>query len=350
VFPRDWGAHRRRLHSIRAARGSFVVGSAAAYATAGFGRGAATAAQFEFKCASGLPGNHPTSVHLTEMWATIEQESGGRIHTQFFPNGQLGGESALFTQLRVGAVTFFLIAAPNIASVVPMADICFLGFAFKDPDEGLRAMNGALGGYLRDEIAAKELHALRSLWGSGMFEIGSNSHPIRTPDDLQGFKIRVSAGKINVDLFKTLGASPLPLNFTEVYTSLQTKIIDGTSTPLVTMETARLYEVQKYISLTNHGWSGLMLIANGDSWKSLPPDLQEIVERNNTKYAALENREIKAGEVSVAAQLMRQGVLINQVDQTPFRTRLRSYYEYWANAFGPRVWGALENSLGRKLI
>jgi TRAP-type transport system periplasmic protein len=313
-------------------------------------RAPARSAQFEFKCASSLPADHPSTIRLTQMWAAIEQESAGRVHTLFYPNGQLGTQSAVLTQLRIGALTFLSIDAGNVATIVPVADIFFLGFAFRDQDEADRVLNGSVGGYVRDQAAAKGLHVFRTAWDSGMFQIGSNLRPIRTPDDLHGFKIRVAESKIVVDLFKGLGASPTPITITEVYTALQTKLVDGEAGPLVTIETSKFYEVNKYISLTNHSFAGQLLIANGDTWKTLPSDLQDVIDRNVAKFAALESNDVKAGNAAVATQLARQGMIINRVDQTPFRTRLRPYFAEWAGTFGPTAWGLLESSLGRKLV
>jgi TRAP-type transport system periplasmic protein len=334
---------------LRASRRGFLGASLALLPAIGLIKTAAAAAQFEFKCGSTNALDHPATIRVTQMWAAIERESGGRIHTHFFPNGQLGGEAGIFTQLRAGAVQFQLIGAGNLASVVPEVNICSVGFAFNSVAEGFRVLDGTFGRTLRTEIAAKGLQALETTYDSGMYDISSSSHPVRIPDDLRGFKIRVPESRIMVDLFKELGASPTPLSPPEVYTALQTKLIDGTCAPLVTIQASRWYEVQKYIGLSNHGMSPNWLLANGAAWQSLPPDLQAIVERNNTKYALLERRDAKLGTEALADKMSRQGVVINPIDQALFRTRLHTYYDTWSKVFGVAAWGALETSLGRKL-
>jgi TRAP-type transport system periplasmic protein len=326
-----------------------VAGSAAILAATGVSRAPAKAAQFELKCGTNLPIDHPANVRLTSMWAAIEKESGGRVHVRLFPNSVLGNDPALFNQMRVGAVDFHLATPGIMAGVIPVANISYLGFAYKDSDEALRVNDGPLGAYIRSETDAKGMHPLRTIWNSGMRVIGSNTHPIRNPDDMRGFKVRAVESSITVDLFKMLGASPVPLSPNEVYTALQTKLVDGEDAPMVTIQTSRWYEVNKYISLTNHAWSGLWLLANGAMWKGLPSDLQDIVERNNTKYAMLERRDTNLFALSVADKLTRQGVTINDVDQAPFRARLTAYYQTWANTFGPTAWGLLQSSLGRSL-
>jgi TRAP-type transport system periplasmic protein len=333
----------------RGSRRSFMVRSALAFSSIGLVRAPAKAAQFEFKCASDLPVDHPSSVRLRPMWAAIERESGGRIHTQFFPNGQLGAASSLFAQVRLGALQFLLLSPGNVATVVPATDIAYVGFAYKDQDEAGRVLDALISGYLRAEAEAKGLHLFRTSWIAGMLHIGSTPRPIRAPDDLRGFKIRVQESKLTVDLFKLLGASPTPLSLVETYTSLQTKLIDGEALSLVTISSLRLFEVNKYISLTNHAWGGEVFVANGDVWKRLPADLQDIIERNHTKYATLQGRDTKLLNASLRDKLTRQGLVINDVDQTPFVARLRPYYDACAATFGPTAWGLLESSLGRRL-
>ena len=288
----------------------------------------AKAAQFVFKAATNFATDHPISIRAAQMFGAIQQQSNGRIEIQFFPNSQLGGDAAMFTQLRVGALQMFLISAGNLATVVPAADIANLGFAFADEEEAARVMSGPLGAYVRTEAAAKGIYAFRSIWEAGMFEIGSGSRPIRVPDDLHGFKLRVVESRIQIDLFKGLGATPTPLSFNEIYTSLQTKIIDGVAAPLVSFEASRFYEVQKYMSMTNHAWSGLWMIVNGEAWKSLPPDLQAVVERNNVKYAELEQRDTKTINVAARARLTAQGMTFNEVAQQPFRAAASRVLRY----------------------
>ncbi len=336
-------------HAI-ASRRAFIASSAQASAAFAIVSAPAKAAQFEFKCASNDAADQPSSVRLLQMWSAIEQESGGRIHTQFFPNSQLGGDAAMFSQLRVGALNFFLISPGNLASVVPSANIVSVGFGYKGEDEGQRVTDGPVGALIRQEATTKGVRMLRTFWIFGMNQVGSIAKPIRTPEDLRGFKIRVVESKITIDLFKTLGANPTPLNFREVYTALQTKLIDGEAAPLTSIETSKFYEVQKYISLTNHTLSGQWLIANAETWNSLPPDLQDIVERNNTKFATMFSRDMRTNDAALKAQLARHGMIFNDVDQAPFIAPLRNYYQYWADAFGATEWGMLQTTLGRKFI
>ena len=158
------------------ARGRFA-GTGAACALTFFSR--AKAAQFEFKCGVEFPADHPASIRIAQMWASVEQESQGRVHTQFFPNNLLGSPSAMFNQLRLGALHFQCIGSSNLSSVLPAFDVTSLGFAFRNEDEGLRACDGPPGIYLQKEAAAKGLYAFHNTLNIGMFLIGF--HPTRDP-------------------------------------------------------------------------------------------------------------------------------------------------------------------------
>ena len=200
------------------------------------------------------------------------------------------------------------------------------------------------------EILAKGLYGLNPIWDLGMIELGS-SRPIRTPDDIHGFKVRAAQSKITIDMFRKLGADPVPISPVNIYASLQTKIIDGESSPLIQIEASKFSEINKYISITHHQWAYVCLYVNPESWKRLPPDLQGIVERNNRRYAKVQRQANNVDIATVMNNLRRQGLTINQVDQAPFRDQLRStsYYKDWSDTFGSKEWSLFERSLGHKL-
>src|ERR1700752_1620618 len=139
-------------------RRAFAAAAAVTFSAVPIIRMPARAAQFECRCASNLPVHHPISLRLTQMFAAIEKDSGGRLHTQFFPNSQLGGDAAMFSQLRLGALQFFHISPGNLSTLVPVADIAYTGFAYKDDAEGSRVADGPLGDYVRKEVGAKGLY------------------------------------------------------------------------------------------------------------------------------------------------------------------------------------------------
>ena len=213
---------------------------------------AASSAQFEVKCATNLTVDHPVNVRITQMWKKIEAESGGRIRAQLFPNSALGSDASMFAQLRQGALEFLLVNSGSLAAVVPAADVANVGFAFKDDEEAIRAFQGPLGGYVQTQTAGKGLHLTRSPWdgGSQQIAIGPSGHPVRAPEDLRSLKLRVPPSPILVGLFKEFGSNVIALGLSEVYTSLQTKLIDGETSSLATIESFKFYEALKFITLS----------------------------------------------------------------------------------------------------
>jgi tripartite ATP-independent transporter DctP family solute receptor len=329
-------------------RGQFAGGSAAALASIAFVRSPALAATWAYRYASNLSVDHPLNVSMRQCWDAVRRETGGRLDVTVFPNSQLGGDTAVLTQLRSGAVQFFTLDGGILQGVVPVAAIQGIGFAFKDSADAFRALDGALGDYVRKEIAAKGLYVHPKMWENGIRQITSSSKPIRTAADLANFTIRTPAGALWVDLFKSFGASPAPINFNETYTALQTKIVDGEENPYAIIDSAHLYEVQHYLSVTNHMWSAYHLLGNNDAWQALPPDVRAIVERNLTKYALQQRRATAERNASLADQLARRGMKITQADTDSFRTKLQTsgFYHLWKATFGQTAWDLLEAHSG----
>ena len=327
----------------------FVAGSAATLASIAVLPRRANAAKWNYKYASNVSLDHPLNVQMKQCWAAVRAQTGGRLDVQVFPNNQLGGDTQVLQQLRSGAVEFFTLDGGILQSVVPVAAIQGVGFAFKDSAQAFAAMDGPLGDYVRGEIRKIGLYVHPKMWENGMRQITSSSKPIRNAGDLAGFKIRTPAGELWVDLFKSLGAAPGPLNFNEVYTALQTHVFDGQENPYAIIDVARLYEVQKYLSVTNHMWSAYHFLGNGDAWKALPPDVQRIVETNLTKYALLQRRDTQIRNDTLADKLARHGMVMNHADAPTMRAKLTAagFYTKWKGKFGDQAWALLERTSGK---
>jgi len=230
-------------------------------------------AQWIYKYANNLPETHPMNLRAREMAAAIKQETNGRFDLQIFPNSQLGSDTDTLSQIRSGGVEFFTLSGLILSTLVPAASINGMGFAFPDYDTVWKAMDGDLGAYIRAQIAKANLIAMDKIWDNGFRQTTTSTKPIRTPDDFRGMKLRVPVSPLWTSMFKALDASPASINFNEVYSALQTKIVDGQENPLAIISTAKLYEVQKYCSLTNHMWDGFWFLANRRAWEALPDDV-----------------------------------------------------------------------------
>jgi TRAP-type transport system periplasmic protein len=306
-------------------------------------------AQWIYKYANNLPETHPMNIRAREMAAAIKQETNGRFDLQIFPNSQLGSDTDTLSQIRSGAVEFFTLSGLILSTLVAAASINGMGFAFPDYETVWKAMDGDLGGYIRAQIAKANLIAMDKIWDNGFRQTTTSTKPVQTPNDFRGMKLRVPVSPLWTSMFKALDASPASINFNEVYSALQTKIVDGQENPLAIISTAKLYEVQKYCSLTNHMWDGFWFLANRRAWEALPDDVRGIVAKNINAAGLKERDDVAKLNATLQQDLATKGLLFNRPDAAPFRDKLRAagFYTEWKRKYGDEAWGLLEKSVGK---
>ena len=306
------------------------------------------AAEFTWRYANNNVVQHPMNVRLREAVERIRAQSGGRMDIQVFPNSQLGGDTDMLSQLRTGAIQMFNLSGLILSTFVSLASINGIGFAFKNYDQVWTARDGALGTIIRAASARAGLYAFASMWDNGYRQITSSTHPIVTPDDLKGFKIRVPVSPLWTSMFKAFGAAPASININEAYSAMQTKIVEGQENPLALIDLYKFHEVQKFVSVTNHMWDGFWTLANGRIWTSLPKDLQEIVERNLNEAAKKEREDVAALNASLQGELSQKGMAFNNSDAEKFRAALRTagFYAEWKEKYGAEAWAVLESQVG----
>jgi TRAP-type transport system periplasmic protein len=328
----------------------------AGLATAGAGLGLAKpfvsralAADYAWKFGHGFPASHPVHVFALEAAAKIKQDSGGRVDISVFPNSQLGGDSDLLAQVRSGAIDFFSTGGLIFATLVPIASISGMGFAFRDANAIWPAMDGELGAHIRAGFEKAGLHPFERIWNNGFREITTSKTVINGPADLAGFKIRVPVSQVYISLFKALGAAPTSINLAEVYTALQTGVVDGQENPLVVADTTKFYEVQKVCSLTNHVWDGSWIVTSGRSWKGVPEEIRTLVSDGFNGIAPRQRDAVTKQNADLAESLKQKGMTVNTTDPVPFQDALRKagFYADWKGRFGDESWAILEKAVGR---
>ncbi|MFT4118283.1 TRAP transporter substrate-binding protein [Bradyrhizobium sp.] len=311
----------------------------------------AHAAEFNFKIAHPLAATHPTNLRLQEAADKIRKDTDGKVELRIFPNGQLGGEVDLLNQVRAGAVEGYVIGGLVVSSVVPAAALDGTGFAFSDASKVWPAVDGKLGDYIRSALMSANLYATRTVWDLGFREITTSVKPIKTVDDVSGLKIRVPGAAAYTGLFKALGAAPTSIQFNEVYPALQTKVVDAQENPLGLIVTSKFYEVQKYCSLSNHIWQGNWVLFNGRVWKSLPANLQEIVETRLNDAGRAQRKDLADLDQSFRDTMTKGGIQFNDSDAASFRSKLKTagYYADVRKAFGDQAFALLEDAAGSSL-
>ncbi|QCK85925.1 TRAP transporter substrate-binding protein [Phreatobacter aquaticus] len=309
----------------------------------------ARAAEFELKYGNNLPLSHPLNIRAEQAAERIKSRSGGRVEIKIFPNNQLGGDTDMLSQVRSGGITFFTPSALVIATLVPVAAINAVGFAFTDYNQVWKAMDGGLGSHVREAIAKLNLFAFEKMWDNGFRQMTTSGRPIQTAKDMDGLKIRVPVSPLSISMFKALSAAPASLQFSEVYSALQTRVVDAQENPLPIIQVAKLYEVQKSCAISNHIWDGFWFIANGRAWRGLPADLQKVVGDAINDAGMAQRADIKGLNETVQADLTSKGLTFNATDSDSFRAKLRDggFYGEWKSRFGDEAWGLLEGAVGK---
>ncbi len=308
----------------------------------------ARAAEFTFKLATGQTLSQPINARLDQAAGRIKEATDGRLEIKFFPASQLGSDTDLLSQVRSGGIDFLNIAGSVLSTVAPVAAITNIGFAFNGYDQIWPGMDGALGQFLRAQIEKAGVLVVAKAADNGIRQITSASKAITTPEDLKGYRIRVPVSPMFTSLFTAFGASPTSINFNELYTSLQTHLVDGQENGLVAIDSGKLYEVQKYVAETSHIWDPFWLLGNRRSFARLPTNLQETV-RHEFDRAAIEQRsDVARLDATLKMQLTAKGLTFMPVDRTAFQGALvkAGFYKSWRDKFGAEAWQALEGVAG----
>lgn len=308
-------------------------------------------AEFTLKYANNSPVTFPTTIRMKEAAEAIKAETGGKVELQVFPNNQLGADMDMLNQLRAGGIEFFTLSPLILSTLVPKAAINGVGFAWSGYDKVWPAIDGELGAYMRADIEKAGLYAFPKMFDNGFRMTTTSTKPIKTPDDLKGLKIRVPPAPLWTSMFKAFDAAPMTINFAEVYSSLQTKIAEAQENPLAIIDTAKLYEVQKYISKTNHMWDGFWLLASGKVWPKLPDEVKKVLSKHFETAIMAERKDIFELNSSLEKTLADKGMIFNSVDTAAFQAKLQSagFYKEWKGKFGDDLWKLLEKATGASL-
>ena len=279
----------------------------------------------------------------------VARETDGKVMIELFPKNQLGSDADMLSQLRSGALELFAQTGVLMSTLVPLASITGIGFAFSSYEKVWTALDGPLGQQVRGAFEKANLVCMENSYNHGFRQTTSSTKPIRVPDDFKGFKIRVPPSPLWTSMFKAFGASPVSIPWAETYSAMQTKIADGLEQPLIGLLVDKMYEVQKYCSETNHMWDGFWVLANRRFWDRLPPNLREIIERNINQEAIAQRKEVEYMNANLQAELTSRGLEFFKVNNEDFRQRLigAGFYQEWQKRYGDEAWALLEATAGK---
>ncbi len=326
-----------------------LVAGTAGLSIAAIPRWPADAAEWSWRFGTSLPTSHPMVTRIAEAAPKIKEATGGRFEYTIYPSSALGGDTALISQTMSGALQMYSLAGDILAPREPAAGIMGVGFAFPGYGPNWAAMDGDVGLWYRGMAEKHGLFVLEKAFDHGFRNITTRNKQINTPDDLRGFKIRLPVAPTLIALFRSLGASPTALNFNEVYSALQTGIVDGQENPLQLIDETKLYEVQKYVSMTSHVWTGIHCTFNLPAWRKLPSDMQDIIGHNLTEAATLQRADWMLITDRVTQSLQDHGMVFNTPDVERFRevARKNGFYSDARRRMGDDVWALLEKYTGQ---
>lgn len=272
---------------------------------------------------SSLPEDSFAGVFLREFEERVETELAGKIDIELFYGGVLGSEQDVLQGLKVGTHQATL-SASGVAEINPRTAIFDLPYLFESRDDVAAMMDGPAGDLLRAGFTDEGMELL-ALWDNGYRVITNNVRPIESPADLEGLKIRTPNSTFRVEMFQTLGANPTPLSFSEVYSALDQGVVDGQENPVNVVNSALLYEVQDYLSISNHVYLPTFLLFSQKTLDSMPDDVRETLTQIAVDMGDWSREWGENNAVETLASLEGK-IEINEVDFEAFRQASQPLY------------------------
>ena len=325
-----------------------------AFAVCGLVLGSAAQAQVgehTFRISIAGAAGHP-SVMGAEKWAElVKQKSGGKMQVKVFPNGVLGGDVQALSAVQGGTIDFTAMNSGILQTQVKEFAIFDFPFMFESGKEADVILDGAFGKKLADLLPAKNLVNL-AYWELGFRELTNSKRSLNKMEDIAGLKIRVIQSPIYIETFNALGANSVPMPFTEVYTALEQKIIDGQENPFSVIETSKFNEVQKYLTVTNHMYNPQSVLASKKKWDALTKDEKDVLTSTMleaTKWQRENSRKLADELLTNLKKSMTVNVLSAE-ELTKIRTKIKPVIEKFSASVGPELVKELQAELekGRK--
>ena len=321
-----------------------IVAGIGAAALAGGVR--AQAGEIRYRLGLSQPLDSPNYLRLKEMADKVRAETKGRMQIDVLGAGALGSDNQMLGMVQKGELELYM--AGNVwCPLVPVTEMPGLPFTFKTSKDVFAAIDGDVGDYIRAEMTAKGIHQFRRGFDNGFHQLTTRTKPIRTVDDLAGMPIRTPFQKMTVDFFESIGAKPKTFTLNQLYQVLKDHTVDGQTDPYQIIVLLKLYEVQTYLSITNHWWSGFTLNANLERWKALPAELQAVITKHADSAALAQREDVAKIEAGALDLLKAKGMIVTETDTSGFRRHLGAFYARWKGIYGEKAWALLEARTGK---
>lgn len=286
------------------------------------------------KFAFSLAKDHPLGMGAQKFADLVAQKSGGRMKVSVYPGAVLGGDPQNLAAIRGGTLDFTSMATGLLAGIDKQFMVFDFPFLFNNAQEAYALSDGPVGQRLLAGLAEHGVVGL-GIWDLGFRNMTNSRRPIAKVEDLQGLKVRVIASPIYLDMFKTLGANPVPMTFGEVYGALESKAIDGQDNPVGVIESAKFAEVQKYMSLTRHVYTGMPFLMSKKTWDSMSAAERKVIT-DAANEAKDEERKLSQAKELQAIDGLRKSMQVNDVTPAEL-ARLRQHVAPVVDRFAREV-------------
>ena len=248
----------------------------------------------------------------------LKAKTKGALDLKIFPDSSLGKFDAAISGVRGGTIDLIVSGSGNYSGLVPLLGVFDIPFMFKDTAHAYRTLDGKIGQEMLDRMEAFEMKGL-AYWDNGWRELTNNKLPVKVPADVKGLKVRTTGSPAHIEAFKLLGANPVPMPLAELYTALEMKTVDAQEHPLGVLWSAKLYEVQKHLSLTNHAYSALIVAMNKKKFDSLSPENQKAIIEAAREAGQYQRQLNNDNMAKIVADVKKAGMqVVETVDPAPF--------------------------------
>ncbi len=289
---------------------------------------------YKIKIANVTAPEHPLNICFEKMADLMRTKSAGRLDATVFPSGQLGNLRTISEGLQMGTIEMGTQSPGGLASFMPLYGVLELPYVYSSNAEVYKVVDGPIGRELDEMFRKKTGIRVLGYWMNLYRNTTNNKRPILKSEDFKGLKLRVPETKTVMDTIAALGASPVPMNFGEVYTALSQGIIDGQENPISIIWASRLFEVQRYLSLTGHVYSPTTVMISDAFYEKLPDDLKKAVIESFEEVRSIAREMAEKQDMELLSKLREKGMQINEIDRSAFQALMQPLYESFVEANG----------------
>ena len=316
------------------------------------GMSVAMSANAEFKTrnirlSNGLAQTHPVGNGVKVFDACVQEKSGGKMKITAFWSSALGDDLQATQALRSGVQEAVITSSSPLVGLVPALGVFDLPFLFANEKEADAVVDGDFGKFINEKLDAVGLVNL-AYWENGFRNLSNSKKPVAKWEDFDGMKIRVMQNNIFLDTFKNMGANATPMAFGEIFSGLETKAIDAQENPFVTIDTSKFYEVQKYISVTNHAYTPFLVLFSKPIWNTYSTEEKAALSECAVKGRDEERKVIRALSQQSLAKIKAAGLQVNEISPEEHKRMLdkaQTVYDKHKATIGPDVVERVQKTL-----